>query len=181
MATRLTPRQQMMVRRATRRSEPDPSERPGELNIVPFLDVVVNLMLFLLATAAVTAAVAQTESETPASCRGCGGAAGGLDLSVTIADEGIFVASRTGRLAPGCAGTSEAASPTVARGAAGHDFAALRACLTRVSDRFPDEREVILSADPLVPYEDLIRAMDAARGDAERPLFPRVRLSAGLR
>ena len=180
----LSVRQHLKIRRATRRrDEPDPSERPGELNIVPFLDVVVNLMLFLLATTAAAAAIAQTTAELPGTCHGvgCERRHEALDLSVTVADGGIIVAARGGRLGPGCEGTTDEATPTVARAAGGHDFAALRACLERVSDRFPDEREVILSADPSVPYQDLVAAMDAARGDADRPLFTDVRLSAGLR
>ncbi|MCZ7685161.1 MAG: hypothetical protein M5U28_42880 [Sandaracinaceae bacterium] len=40
---------------------------------------------------------------------------------------------------------------------------------------------MILTADPEVAYEDVIAAMDAMRGSEEAPLFPRVRLSAGVR
>jgi len=182
MSDGLTPRQRLKVRKATRRKEPDPSEAGGELNIVPFLDVVVNLMLFLLATTAATMAVAQTTAELPATCSGrCEDHREGLDLSVTVADSGVVVAGRDGGIAPGCGGTTDGPGVTVPRTAEGHDFAALRACLERVHARFPDEREVILSADPSVSYEELIGAMDAARGSADAPLFPDVRLSAGVR
>lgn len=177
---KLSARQQMMVRKATRRRPPDPSEQPGELNIVPFLDVVVNLMLFLLATAA-TVAVARADAQLPSTCgTGCDRRPRGLELSVTVTDAGVFVATRDARLAPGCEDTGSG-GPTVARGLRGHDFDALRACLARLAARHPEERAVILSADPEVPYQDLIGAMDAARGDADRPLFPDVQLSAGVR
>ncbi|MCZ7685162.1 MAG: hypothetical protein M5U28_42885 [Sandaracinaceae bacterium] len=87
----MTPRQRRMVR-AAKKAEPDPSERGGELNIVPFLDIVVNLMLFLLATSAVTMAVAQIEAELPATCGGpdCPRTPPALDLSVTITGRGSW-------------------------------------------------------------------------------------------
>jgi len=49
-----------------------------------------------------------------------------------------------------------------------------------VKKQFEDETRVTLSADPEVPYEDLIGAMDAVRGD-DNELFPDVLLSAGIR
>ena len=171
---RLSPRDRLRVRRATRRAEPDPSELAGELNIVPFLDVVVNLMLFLLATAAATMAVAQTDAELPSTCRGCDGSVP-LHLSVTVTEGAIVVATREGRLAPGCERVAAGPAPTIA----GHGFDALGACLAAVHARHPGEDELILTAAPTVRYEALVRAMDAARGDGGR--FPRVRLSAGVR
>ena len=39
----------------------------------------------------------------------------------------------------------------------------------------------MITADPQIPYEDVIAAMDALRGDETGLLFPRVMLSAGLR
>ena len=175
---KLSARQQLEIRKATRRREVDPSERPGELNIVPFLDVVVNLMLFLLATSAAAAALAQAEAELPSTCHGpgCGERPPGLELSVTVTSDGVYVAGRGGRLAPGCRDTTTASGPTVPRTARGHDLAALERCAAHIAERFPDEREVILSAEPQVPYEDLIGVMDATR-----PSFPEVRLSAGVR
>jgi hypothetical protein len=37
-----------------------------------------------------------------------------------------------------------------------------------------------LSADPGVPYGDLVRGMDALRSDGDELLFPDVRISAGV-
>ncbi|MGC4086556.1 MAG: hypothetical protein QM756_01420 [Polyangiaceae bacterium] len=47
-----------------------PDEEGGELNIVPFLDIVVNILIFVLATVAVTF-TASIETQPPAS-RGTG-------------------------------------------------------------------------------------------------------------
>jgi biopolymer transport protein ExbD len=61
-----------------------------------------------------------------------------------------------------------------------HDWKALTTCVRRVKEQFADETRVTISADPEVPYEDLIAAMDAVRG-ADNDLFPDVLLSAGIR
>ena len=99
-----------------------------------------------------------------------------MQLSVTVADGGILVASREGRLAAGCEEVGAATRPTVPRAGRGYDFEALAACLARIHERFPEEREVILTADPGVQYESLIGAMDAIA-----PNFEHIRLSAGVR
>jgi biopolymer transport protein TolR len=62
-----------------------------------------------------------------------------------------------------------------------HDWTSLTNCVSRVKQQFEDETRVTLSADPEVPYEHLIAAMDAVRGDEGEPLFPDVLLSAGIR
>ncbi len=175
---RLTPPQRAAIRRATRRREPDPSEEAGELNIVPLLDVVINLMLFLLATSAAVIATAEVGVELPGVCRGagCPEPRESIQLSVTVADAGIYVAAEGGRLAPGCDGVGGAGATVP-----GRDWAALGACLQRVHERFPDETGLTLSADPSVPYEDLVRAMDEAHGPPEAPRFGEIRLSAGVR
>ncbi len=180
MSAILTPRQRRMLRAAQRaKAERDPSESGGELNIVPFLDIVVNLMLFLLATSAVTMAVAQIEVDVPGTCGGrdCPEIEPGLDLTATITDRGVVLSGHDGFVAPGCEQTSSAAVTTIA----GHDYEALRACAERLHAAYPIERSVIITADPAVEYEHVIATMDAMRGSDDAPLFPGVRLAAGLR
>jgi biopolymer transport protein TolR len=174
----LTPAQRAYIRRKTRRSDDDRMASSGELNIVPFLDIVVNLIMFLLMTSATVLGVSEIEARLPSwgPHRGGGPEAGALRLSVTLADPGIVVAGSNGVVAPGC----DAVGPggvTVP----GRDWSSLRACLRRIKDRHPGERELILSADPTVPYEELVRAMDTVRADARGELFPELQLSAGVR
>ena len=162
----MTPRQRATVRRATRRRDLDPSEQEGELNIVPLLDIVINLMLFLLATAAATMALAETDATLPGTCRGwdCHRVPS-MELSVTLPDEAVVLASREGRIAR---------LPNPRPGV--YDFDGLGAQLARTHEALPDEHAVVLTADPMVPYEALIGAMDAIHGS-----FEDVRLSAGVR
>ena len=62
---KLTSTQRAYIRRRTRYHDPDPSELAGELNIIPFLDVVVNLIMFLLATSEAVLAIVQIEAQLP--------------------------------------------------------------------------------------------------------------------
>ena len=181
---KLTSAQRALIRRRTRIAEHDPREVGGELNVVPFLDIVVNLIMFLLVTTASVMAIAQVEAQLPAygpPCRGAACPDPGLRLGVTLTEAGIVVAGSGGRLAPGCADLSTGPEPTVPRRGRRFDFEALSRCAAKVKERFPMEREVVLGADPTIPYEDLVGAMDALRHQGDTALFPEVIVSAGVR
>lgn len=151
----------------------------GELNITPFLDVVVNLVLFLLATTAAVLSTTELEVRLPSYGRGD---PAGLRLSVTLTDRGAVVSTREGVLGPGCTAPGPRGSVAVAPAAdGGLDAAALAACAATLHARSPADRSVILAADPLVPYAEVVAAMDALRGPAEAPAFRDVLLSAGVR
>lgn len=196
----LTPAQRQYIRKRTKVEDLDPSEMAGELNIIPFLDIVVNLIMFLLMTTTVVLAVVQIDTELPEYRRGVGGRGASpeqtLNLNVTIAEDGIIVAGSGGKLAPGCATTqtgrvitvpkrmqpvlTEYGEPTGEQ-AMQYDWDALTQCAARVKQEYPDERQVTISADPLVQYEHLVGAMDALRNDGTEELFPEVLLSGGVR
>ncbi|MFK7991996.1 MAG: ExbD/TolR family protein [Sandaracinaceae bacterium] len=205
---KLTPRQRAYIRKRTTAHSPDPSEEMGELNIVPFLDIVVNLIIFLLATVQSVLAIAQLDAQLPTLGRRVGRSASDsdsstLNLSVTITAEGIIVSGSGGKLAPGCTQTQSGRVITVpsrngvlewsteVRAGSGRDATitsqvgptstALTECVQRVHERFPDESQVILTADPEIEFENVVGAMDALRGPGPEPLFPDVMLSAGVR
>lgn len=66
-----TTAQRQYIRKRTKIHEPDPSEVAGELNIIPFLDVVMNIIMFLLATS-LTITFFQIQSDLPEYKRGVG-------------------------------------------------------------------------------------------------------------
>lgn len=176
--TALTPAMRHRVRRATRPKEIDATA--GELNITPFLDVVVNLVLFLLATTAAVLTTSEVEARLPAYTPHGSGHESGLHLAVTLTASGAIVSTREGTLAPGCESVGVRGSVAVAPGPGGVDRTALERCAALLHDRDPSERSVILTADAMVPYADVITAMDALRGpDDDR--FDDVLLSAGVR
>jgi len=185
MTLKFTARQQTYIRKRTKVHELDPSEAAGELNIVPFLDIVTNIIMFLLATTAYVLTTCELDAHLPVIGRGGGGGSpdqATLNLSVTVTERGIIVAGSGGKLQPGCATTGTGNIITVARRADGtFEWPALTQCLVVVHGQFPDEHQVILTADPNIEYGNIIAAMDAVRSQGTTDLFPDVMLSAGVR
>ena len=65
MPARLTPCQRAYVLKRVMIPDLDPSELSEELNIVPFLDIVVNIIMFLLMTLTTVAFFSQVEAALP--------------------------------------------------------------------------------------------------------------------
>jgi biopolymer transport protein TolR len=166
-------------------------EHAGELNIVPYLDVVVNLVMFMLlsmtgliALGVVNVSAPKIGGETPAA-----GAAENqpkLLLTVAIAKSGFYVAGAGGVLGADAATPDATRPPTIPLKDGKYDFGALGAQMLKIKEQFPNETAVILSADPEILYDVLVQTMDACReatvkkpdGTSERrPLFFDVSLS----
>lgn len=165
-------------------------EHTGELNIVPYLDVVVNLVMFMLLS--MTGLIALGVLNVSAPKIGGEAAAGGADgqpkllLTVAIAKSGFYVAGAGGVLGKEAETPDATRPPTIPLRDGRYDYAALGEQMRTIKDRFPSETAVILSADPEILYDVLIQTMDACReitvkradGTAERkPLFFDVSLS----
>lgn len=186
MPVHLSPRQRLYIRKRSKRQEVDASEVVGELNIIPFLDIVVNLIMFLLITAEFMLLISQIESDLPklSSTRGQGAdVSTPLNLNVTVTESGVLVSGSGGKLAPGCANLdpSGSRSITVPRREGKYDWQALTECATRVKAQFAEETSVTVSADPQIQYEHLVAAMDAVRRSERQELFPQVLVSVGIR
>lgn len=179
-----TPSQRAYIRKRSTPHEIDVSEAAGELNIVPFLDIVTNLIMFLLMSLTSVALFAQLEVSVPqaAGGRGAGNNAPSLNLSITVVREGVMVAGEGFKLATGCQGpgTGRAITVPARRPGVQYDWAALTDCVARLKDRYPDETTVTLSADPQIEFQHVIAAMDAVRRRGTRELFSNPRLSAGV-
>jgi biopolymer transport protein ExbD len=62
-----------------------------------------------------------------------------------------------------------------------YDFARLTATLVQVKKQLPDETKVIMNADAWVPYDVVIKAIDAVVEDENgHRLFPDVSFAAGV-
>ncbi len=166
-------------------------EETGELNIVPYLDVVVNLVMFMLLsmTGLITLGVLNVSAPKIG-----GDAVVGekpekppLLLTVAIGRQGFFVAGAGGVLGKDAPTPDANRPPTIPlKGDGKYDYASLTEQMKRIKEQFPNETAVILSADPDVVYDVLIQTMDACReasvraadGKTERkPLFFDVSLS----
>ena len=166
-------------------------EHTGELNIVPYLDVVVNLVMFMLLsmTGLITLGVLNVSAPK------IGGEVAAAEkpekapllLTVAIGRQGFFVAGAGGVLGKDAAPNASERPPTIPLRPDGkYDYASLSEQMKKIKDQFPNETSVILSADPDTVYDVLIQTMDACReavvkradGKLERrPLFFDVSLS----
>ena len=186
MPLKLSPRQRSYIRKRANEGQLDPSEMVGELNIIPFLDIVVNLIMFLLATSEYVLLISQIDSDLPKIARGRkpqDSVETPLNLNVTVTDVGVIVTGSGGKLSPGCTSLDPAGSRsiTVPRKGNVYDWAGLTECAAKVKVQFDDEDTVTVSADPQIQYEHVVAAMDAMRGKGKVELFPKVLVSVGVR
>lgn len=158
--------QRSKVRRLSQQRELSPDEEGGELNIIPFLDIVVNILIFVLATVAVTF-TASIETTPPAS-RGAGVRSEvpseALNLTVFIINDGFSLKASGGNIAPGCQGVGPGVS--IPRSAGRYDYAALTECAMRLkgaSQDYQDENQFYISANPGTEYQTIIDVIDAMR------------------
>ncbi len=158
----------------------------GELNIVPYLDILMNLIIFMLLSMTGLATFGVVNVTAPAyGAAGSGSNPGEtpLLLTVGITKKGFFVGA-TGAVLPGTEGQAQApigeGTPTVPVLASGAlNYAQLTEEMKKIKSTFPKETKVILAADPDMPYEALIATMDATRETADKKLlFPDVTLTS---
>lgn len=168
----LSAAQRAKVRRLSRPRDADEGET-GELNIVPFLDIIVNILIFVLATVAVTF-TASLETTPPASrSAGVRQAAPkeALNLTVFVVEGGFALKASGGNVAEGC--TGRGAGLAVPKRTGEYDFVGLKACGSKLKAEYPDERQFYIAANPGTEYQTLIHVMDALRETEDgAPLFP---------
>ena len=147
--------------------QPKEEEQSGELNIVPYLDILMNLIIFMLLSMAGLATFGMVNVSAPEIAPPRGDAQRpALTLVVAVARTGFFIEGTGGPVA-------------IPRKADGHyDFDALTARMQDLKARFPEENKVIIAADADVDYESLVATLDATRETADRKrLFPEVTLA----
>ncbi|MEW5737424.1 MAG: biopolymer transporter ExbD [Myxococcota bacterium] len=171
-----------------RKIKPKEEEHAGELNIVPYLDILMNLIIFMLLSMTGLATFGILNVNAPSYGAGAGGAGESdkppLTLTVAVGKKGFFVAATGGVLPGQTAETANAApgegAPTIALKADGtYDYEALTEMMKKVKTEFPSESKVILAADAETPYEVLVGTMDATRETKDHKLlFPDVTLAS---
>lgn len=164
-------------------------EEAGELNIVPYLDILVNLIMFLLVAQATLASLGMIDVTAPTYGPAAGGAGADpnkeqkkLRLTVGIGKDGFYIAARGGVLPGEEETTGELTADNVAKLAptipkrpdGSYDFPSLVRKLRGVKTAFPDTTAVFVAAEPNTPYEIIVKTLDATREDAKGLLFPNV-------
>ena len=162
----LSASQRAKIRRLSEPKELSPDEEGGELNIVPFLDIIVNILIFMLATIAVT--FTATIDTTPPASHSAGVRAQvkseALNLTVLIVNDGFSIKASGGNVAPGCEGVGPGIAIPKKNGQ--YDYAALTQCAAKLKGSNPDyadEHQVYISANPGTDYQTIISVIDAVR------------------
>jgi biopolymer transport protein ExbD len=163
-------------------------EESHELNIVPYLDILVNLIMFLLVTQATLVSLGIIDVSAPSYATAGPGPSNSssdektLRLTIGIASQGFYIAAKGGVLPGQENGPTEMtaegvtkAPPTVPKRADGsYDFPLLTLKLRSIKDAFPKTEAVFVAADDNIPYDVLVKTLDASRQDGRGPLFPAV-------
>ena len=181
MAESLSAAQRGKIRRLSQPKELSPDEEGGELNIVPFLDIIVNILIFVLATVAVT--FTSTLETTPPSAGGGGVRAKNpkeaLNLTVFIVEGGFAIKASGGSVAPGCVGVGPGI--TVPKKGALLDYDTLTSCAAKLknsSEAFREETTVSIAPNPDIDYQTIVSTMDSLRNSPKGdPLFTDVTFS----
>src|SRR6478735_3663590 len=171
----LSASQRSKIRRLSQPKELSPDEEGGELNIVPFLDIVVNILIFVLATVAVT--FTSTIETSPPAIKGSGvrtsAQSEALNFTVMVVNDGFSLKAAAGSVATGCNGIGSGVS--IPKKGGQYDFAGLTACATKLKRSNPawdDEDQFYLAANPGTEYQILIQVIDAVRHAPDgKPLF----------
>ncbi len=172
------------VRAATRRMRDhveEIEEEAGELNLVPYMDIVTNIIIFLLASVVNQVALGNVNVTVPTISQGGGAAADDtpppkppLNLTVSVGATGFTVAASGGVL------------PIIPKLPSGqYDYTALTAKLKEIKSN-PDnatETKANFNADAATPYDVVIATLDAMRQEdipGGKILFPDVSFAAGI-
>ncbi len=177
----LSPAQRSKIRRLSQPKEPDPGEEAGELNIIPYLDIIVNILVFVLVSVSVT--FMSTIDTVPPSVGGGKVrdtvSSKKLNLSILITTKGIAFKTSGGSIATGCdnvgGGITIPAKESPAPDQSPYDPAAITACARRLKSarpEFEDETQVTITASPGIEYQYVIEVLDAVRIDEKGELFP---------
>jgi biopolymer transport protein TolR len=163
-------------------------EDGGELNIVPYLDILMNLIMFMLLSITGLSAfgilnVSAPNYGGPSTQITEEGDKPKLLLTVLISKKGFYVAATGGVLGQQQAQPNPGeAPPSIAKKADGtYDYTALTESMVNVKKEFPTESKVIVGAEGDIPYEVLVQTMDAIRetpGRDRKLLFTDVTLGA---
>jgi biopolymer transport protein TolR len=161
-----------------RKIKPKEEEESGELNIVPYLDILMNLIIFMLLSMTGLATFGMLNVNAPSYGSGAGAAGDEkppLLLTVGISKKGYFIGAQGGVL-PGAEANNGAAIAIKPDGT--YDFEALTNKMKEVKASFPTESKIVLAADAEISYEVLVGTMDATRETKDRKLlFPDVTLA----
>ena len=149
----------------------------GELNLVPYLDIMVNLVLFMLVTITSFLSFTILNASIPQI------APDSAQVEEKMKKEELMLVVRvldTGyRVDPSVQGGAAIPKQTFLKKDGKYDTESLHNFMVELKKRFTDEQKVLIVAEPQIVYENIITTMDTVRETkpSEDDLFPEVTLS----
>jgi biopolymer transport protein TolR len=168
--------------RRMRTEAEESAEEGGELNIVPYLDIVVNIVMFLMLSMSYNAILNNVNATLPSFGGGGGGDEGEkkipLNLTVTVSDKGFTIAATGDVLKNEQGGTPTILKPETAKE---YPYGTLTDAIAKIKDAYKDETKVIFIANDNIAYDVVVKVLDSIRRDKTgRLLFPDVVFSQGI-
>jgi biopolymer transport protein ExbD len=175
----MTPQRLRNKLRKIRDQGEESMEEGGELNIIPYLDIVVNIIMFMLATTTFAAAlgdinVAQPTSSTSASTANPDDQPkNDLNLTLAISDKGFTIAASGTVLYEGFSfdkdGNLQQPTtnvPTIPKKGNEYDYALLNKKMLEIkgAPTAQNETKLIVNPNSDITYEVVVQALDACRG-----------------
>jgi biopolymer transport protein ExbD len=150
-------------------------EELGEINLVPYMDIVTNIIIFLLAISITSVPLGIVNVSSPTIGQGAASSENPdkppLNLTVTMAGNGFIIAG------------SGAVIPPINKLPNGeYDYDGLTNKLAEIKKEVaPDETKATFNADAFIPYEFVVKTLDAMRQQKDgKVLFPDIIFAAGI-
>lgn len=157
-------------------------EEAGELNLVPYMDIVTNIIIFLLASVVNQVALGNVNVTVPTLSSGGGAASDDqpekkpLNLTVSVGATGFTVAASGGVLPV----IPKIGGPTGQQ----YDYKSLTAKLLEIKNSTTENKEETkanFNADANIAYDIVVATLDAMRTTEDgKILFPDVAFAAGI-
>lgn len=144
-----------------------------DLNLVPYMDIMVNLIMFMLVVTAYIVELREAPVLAPA--YGPGGGPGADEkpkpfLTVALSSKSIALLASGGDIP---------ATELVKQGDK-YPYEELTQVLRNYKNSYSIAENIVLTADSTVPYKEVVATMDAARSDQDGSLFPGVTLGLAV-
>lgn len=163
-----------------RRRSAELEEAGHELNLIPYMDIMVNLVLFMLYSITSFLSFTVLNASIPQIAPDSGQAAAQMQkksllLMVRVTSDGFVVD-------PSIQGGPQIPRSQIPKNGKDFNYPELHQQIVSIKNQFPDETKVLLIAEGSIIYQDIIKSMDTLRDDkveGKEPklLFPDVTLS----
>jgi|SRR3954447_4142923 biopolymer transport protein TolR len=172
----MTRRQVRNAMRRLRAEHDESEEETTEINLVPYMDIVTNIIIFLLASVITQVPLGNINVTSPTI--GPGSAEMDtpkekppLNLTVTLAANGFIIG-----------GSGAVIEPIKKLPTGQYDFDGLTNQLAEIKRTVaPDETKAMFNADAYIPYELVVKTLDSMRQDKKgKLLFPDITFAAGI-